>query len=145
MEHRRQKISLLAVWTTKSANPYFIVYYSFTVVPMIGTSGADNWFMTIIGSLRYVKMSLKVVIFGWHSVTVKFIHRISFETTNIHYPGFQEEWEWVYAFNLGCAQPECPAKKCSVQDYLPPNKQASQMPHQDEMTARVHMLVRPSP
>jgi len=54
MEHRRQKISLLAAWTTKSANPYFIVYYSFTVVPMIGTSGADNWFMTIIGSLRYI-------------------------------------------------------------------------------------------
>ena len=36
-------------------------------------------------------------------------------------------------------------KKCSVQDYLPPTKQASQMPHQDEMTARVHMLVRPPP
>ena len=45
------------------------------------------------GSAVSVKISLKVVISGWHSVTVKFIHRISFETTNTHYPGFQEESE----------------------------------------------------
>ena len=34
------------------------------------------------GSAVSVKMPLKVVIFGRHSVTVKFIHRISFETNN---------------------------------------------------------------
>ena len=31
-----------------------IVYYPFTIVPIIGTSGADNWVMPIIGSLRYM-------------------------------------------------------------------------------------------
>ena len=49
MEHRRQKNPLLAARATKSANPYFIVYYSFTVVPMIGTSGADNWQLMLWG------------------------------------------------------------------------------------------------